>query len=173
MQSTNSSSDTQTSNALDIGSPPLTKLQKIFFWFGAIGPIPSIFLYEFLTDGTVEHFGGTVSDTALFWCTIASSADAMIAFLCANVLWYPTNSLVRTLVLRTFALYSIFHWGGFLRAHYFVEPHPSGPGLYIMGIVTTWAAYIAWTDDFFRRDKTNSSTQAVHDGSYGSFPDES
>lgn len=171
MQS-NMTSDAQAKSILDIGAP-LTKLQKMFFWFGTIGPIPSIFLYEFLTDGTIEHFGGTVSDTASFWCTIASSADAMISFLCASVvLWYPTNVLVRTIVLRTFALYSIFHWGGFLRAHYFIEPHPSGPGLYIMSIGVTWAAYIAWTDDF-QRNKTKSLTQAVNDGSYGSCPDES
>lgn len=122
----------------------LTTLQRIYFWCGFILPIPSILLYVFLTEGTIEHFGGTPSPTALFWCSIAASGDAVISVMCWCVLRNPSNVVLRQSVLMAFAVYSVFHFGGFLKAHYMYEPHPSGPFLYIFSIVTSWAAYFAW-----------------------------
>jgi hypothetical protein len=42
------------------------------------------------------------------------------------------------------AIYSIFHFGGFLKAHYLYEPQPQGPVGYIISILLSWAAYFAW-----------------------------
>jgi hypothetical protein len=122
----------------------LTLPQKIFFWMGFVLPIPSILLYEFLTKGTVEYFGGTPSPTAMFWCSIAASGDAMVSTMCFTVLRNPSNVGLRQSVLLGMAVYSIFHFGGFLKAHYLYEPHPGGPVGYIVSIILTWVAYFVW-----------------------------
>ena len=122
----------------------LTKMQRIYFWFGVLLPLPSIALYVLVPEGTVEHFGGTPSPTSRFWCTIAASGDAMFSVLCWAVLSHPNNLELRQSVLFGNAVYSVFHFGGFLRAHFLTEPHPRGPTLYIFGLVTAWLAYIAW-----------------------------
>ena len=111
---------------------------------GFLGPIPSILLYTFFTEGTVETFGGTVTSTALFWCSIAASGDAMVSTMCFTVLRNPTNIVLRQGVLTGMAVYSIFHFGGFLKAHYLYEPHPNGPWGYIFSMIVIWAAYFAW-----------------------------
>lgn len=43
---------------------------------GAILPSPGILLYLFLTEGTIEHFGGTATPTALFWCSNVAAVAA-------------------------------------------------------------------------------------------------
>jgi hypothetical protein len=122
----------------------LTTLQSIFFWSGFLLPIPSIILYVFFTEGTIEFFGGTPSPTALFWCSIAASGDAAVSVLCWCVLRNPKELVLRKSVLLSMAIYSIFHFGGFLKAHYLYEPQPNGPVGYIISILLFWAAYFAW-----------------------------
>lgn len=92
----------------------------------------------------MEYFGGMPTPTSEFWCTIAASADVMFSALCWTVLAYPTNVELRKSVLWVNALYALFHFGGFLRAHYMFEPHPHGTSFYICGLISTWAAYLAW-----------------------------
>jgi hypothetical protein len=125
-------------------SDDLTTLQHIFFWSGFLLPIPSIILYVFFTEGTIEYFGGTPSPTALFWCSIAASGDAAVSVLCWCVLRNPKELVLRKSVLLSMAIYSIFHFGGFLKAHYLYEPQPQGPVGYIISIILSWAAYFAW-----------------------------
>jgi hypothetical protein len=148
----------------------LTRLQRIFFWLGFLAPIPSIILYVFLTEGTVEYFGGTPSPTALFWCSIAASGDSIVSAMSYSVLKYPRNMELRRSVLWGMAVYSIFHFGGFLRAHYTHEPHPAGPVGYFLAIITTWAAYFAWglprgdnieQESLITISKTNASSGIV------------
>ena len=122
----------------------LTRLQRLYFWAGVLLPLPSICLYVFSPSGTVKHFGGTSSPSADFWCTLAASGDAWVSIMFYSVLKNPSNLVLRQSVLWGNAIYSLFHFGGFLRAHYKMEPHPSGPYMYIGSIIISWAAYLAW-----------------------------
>ena len=65
------------------------------------------------------------------------------------------------------AIYSVFHLGGFLKAHYMYEPHPSGPIGYIFSIVMSWAAYFAWgrgpTHKAVNDDQSGQPTILTHE----------
>jgi len=122
----------------------LTNFQRAYFWAGMLLPLPSIALYVIVPAGTVEHFGGTPTPTAQFWCTLAATGDAMFSANCWSVLSHSTNVELRKSLLWVNAIYASFHFGGYLSAHCMFEPHPGGPGLYIFGLVTTWLAYFVW-----------------------------
>jgi hypothetical protein len=136
----------QVKQTMEATSPAadLTTLQRLYFWLGALAPIPSILLYVIVPGGTVEFFGGTSSPSADFWCSIAASGDAVVVALCWCVLKNPNDMVLRQSVLWTNAIYSLFHFGGFARAHYMMEPQPMGPFMYIVNILIFWAAYLAW-----------------------------
>jgi hypothetical protein len=122
--------------------PPLMKL---FFWFGAIGPLPSIVLYIFLTAGTVEHFNGEVTETSLFWCSTNAAADATISYLCFSAL-FTRHVEIHKLVLRAFAVYAIFHWGSFWWWSVHGKEHPLYLEIgYPVSIGISLAAMVYWT----------------------------
>lgn len=122
-----------------------SKLLNVFLLFGAIGPLPSIILYVFLPYDTVDFFNGKPSDTAAFWCSVNASADAVISFLCFNALL--THSVeVKVLVLRSFAVYAVFHWGAFWWWTNHGDTHPSFMASgYPVSIAISIAAMVYWT----------------------------
>jgi hypothetical protein len=122
-----------------------SKLLTSFFLLGAIGPLPSIFLYVFLPSGTVEFFNGASSPTASFWCSVNGSADATISFLCFSALFTKSTD-IKVLVLRAFAIYAVFHWGAFWWwSNHGDDAHPEFMTAgYPIAIGTSLAAVIWW-----------------------------
>ena len=147
----------KSSSAFIMEQEGLTDLQKVYFWLGFLGPMPSIALYVCLPAGTVEYFGGTPSPTAIFWCTIAASGDAIFSAMSWAVLSHPTNLVLRQSVLWANALYSVFHFGGFLRAHFTMEPHPHGLYGYMISVIISWAAYLAWGRGYWQTTDQNQA----------------
>ena len=119
---------------------------RIFFLFGAIGPLPSIILYVFFPSGTVEYFNGKPSSTANFWCSVNGSADATISFLCLSAL-LTDNVEIKKLVLRAFAIYAVFHWGAFWWwSSHGEHPHPLAMVIgYPISIAISLAAMLWWS----------------------------
>jgi hypothetical protein len=122
-----------------------SRLLNAFFLAGAVLPLPSIFLYVFLSTGTVEYFNGTPSATAAFWCSTNAAADATIAFLCWNAL-LTTRVEIKVLVLRAFAIYAVFHWGAFWYwSDHGDNPHPALLlSVYPFAILTSLVACLWW-----------------------------
>lgn len=123
-------------------APPLTALQRAYFWTGAVLPIPSIALYVLTPGGTVQHFNGVVTNAAKFWCSVAASGDAVVSFLMFAAI-YTKSAEVRKLVLRANWLYALFHFGAFWYWHTYGDAHKSGL-MYPFSIGITTAALVAW-----------------------------
>ncbi len=100
------------------------RILHIYFFLNIVGAFPSSLLYLLLPAGTIEYFGGTVTPTSLFWVTTAASADITAGVIA--LLSLRSDSLpVKQVGLFALLAYSMSHFSQFLRAHYFVEPHPS------------------------------------------------
>lgn len=126
-------------------SPGLSLMQKIYLWVGFLTPIPSIALYVLVPGGTVKHFGGQISNSSKFWCSLTASGDAVIAYLMlTGILDKGKNPWLFKLIVRSSFLYSIFHFGGFWYWHTFGEKHPQGAAMYPTALAMCLAALIAW-----------------------------
>lgn len=120
------------------------KLLTLFFFAGAVGPLPSVFLYVLLPGGTVLFFNGQPSDTANFWCSVTAAADAVASFLCASALVTKINE-VKILVVRSMAIYSVFHFGAFWYWSNHGDRHPAElANGYPFAILTALAAAMWW-----------------------------
>jgi hypothetical protein len=133
----------------------MDKLLMIYFLLGAIAPIPSIFLYIFFPSQTVEYFHGEPSETASFWCSVTASADAPVVFLCWAAL-LSRDAKIHALVLRTFAVYSIFHFGAFWI--HSIKQYPEDPlaASYPISILISLAAAAYWGWYCPRQQSSNS-----------------
>ena len=120
------------------------QLLDLFFLFGAVGPLPSIVLYVIFPNETVEYFNGEPSPTASFWCSVNGSADATISFLCFCALC-TKSAEIKILVVRTFAVYAVFHWGAcwFWTNHGDAHPEWLANG-YPVSIAISLAAAFWW-----------------------------
>ena len=99
-------------------------MMKLYFIIGIPIPFLSALLYAFQPSGTVKFFNGEPSDTASFWCSVASSADIPYAFLALNALILDSVK-IKKLAIASNALYSIFHFGSFWYWHNYGKSHPS------------------------------------------------
>ena len=117
---------------------PLKRSQTVLAWLlliNTVGPGMSVPLYWFVSHGTVGVFGGDESsDSAAFWCQLVGAGDMMFAYICACALLTPSG-VVRRLVVRAIGLYSIAHFGGFLRGSWQPGAFPEMPAAWI-SIVT-------------------------------------
>ena len=118
-------------------------LERAYFWAFGVTPLPSIALYVLCPAGTVQHFGGTASDTASFWCSVAGSGDAYVAFMSLMALWHFDDRRLRRLVVRGNALYALLHFGAFWYWHRRGPAHPV-PAMYPAALGVAAAALVAW-----------------------------
>jgi hypothetical protein len=112
-----------------------------------VGPVPSILLYALVPSGTVEYFNGTPSTTAAFWCSTNAAMDATIVFLCWYALFAPPphQAAIQVLVVRTFAVYAVFHWGAFWYWSHHGDAHPAYLRTsYPVSILISLAACLWW-----------------------------
>nr|CAG4717932.1 unnamed protein product [Naegleria fowleri] len=127
---------------------PSSLLQSMFFWSGALLPLPSIALYILTPGGTVKHFNGEVTPTSKFWCSVAASGDAAISALCWHVLLMKNRESemgeeVKRLVIRVNWIYGLFHFGAFWFWHMKGEKHKN-PWFYPLSLAISTAALLAW-----------------------------
>jgi hypothetical protein len=124
------------------------RLLTAYLWCGAVGPVPSILLYAIVPSGTVEYFNGTPSTTAAFWCSTNAATDATIVFLCWYALFFappPHQAAIQVLVVRTFAVYAVFHWGAFWYWSHYGDAHPAYIRTsYPVSILISLAACLWW-----------------------------
>ena len=71
-------------------------------FMGFILPSISVYLYVFLTEGTIKFFKGTPSDTAMFWTRVVGSADALFAYLSLVGLFTNSNKLIKVILKGQF-----------------------------------------------------------------------
>ncbi len=136
------------------------KLLTFFFLMGAVLPLPSILLYVLVPSGTVEFFNGQPTPTSAFWCSLTASGDATVSFLCFCALLTKSTE-VHVLVVRSMAVYSIFHFGAFWFWHHHGDSHPPAVASgYPVSIVISLAAAAWWgwlrpprEDDSFQKAK--------------------
>jgi hypothetical protein len=122
-----------------------TGMQKAYLWMNFVLPLPSIVMYLFSPGGTVKHFGGEVTNSSKFWCSIAASGDAVIAYLMLmGILDKGRNKELFKLIVRSTTVYSLFHVGGFWYWHLYGDQHPQGSAMYPIGLAVAAAAFVAW-----------------------------
>lgn len=126
-----------------MAAPPLTPLQKAYFWTGALLPIPSIALYVLTPGGTVQHFNGEATPTAKFWCSVTASGDAVVSYLMFTAI-VSKSAEVRRLVIRANWLYALFHFGAFWYWHAIGGAAHKNGLMYPISISITTAALLAW-----------------------------
>jgi hypothetical protein len=96
---------------------------NIYLLMFSLGATFSVFLYLFLTEGTIKFFNGTVTPTAMFWTKTIASGDLLIGFI-------GFRALIGDFSMKKFAVqcnfvYGVLHFGSFWYASTFIQKHKS------------------------------------------------
>lgn len=119
------------------------KLIDAYFLFAATLCLVSCYLYFFLPHGTIKFFLGTPSTTAAAWVQIVTAGDVLVAFI--FIYAYFAKAAIKRFAIYCIGVYGFVHFGSFLRAHYFFEPHPAHMVAgYWQSMVMTTAVLFWW-----------------------------
>jgi len=126
-----------------------------FLIFNCVLVLVSVCGYYLHPAGTITHFGGTPTPSAIVWVRIVASGDLLLAFLMWNA--YKAPPAVQALTVKSMGFYTTFHCGGFLWGHYFVEPQPtSSVAMNMQGFLI--AFLLVWYYLYYRPLTSSSAT---------------
>ena len=120
-------------------------MQKVYLGFGAATAFPSVCMYAMAPGGTVQHFGGAITNSSKFWCSTAASGDILVIFWNLVALHYNNKipEITKNVVRGNF-IFSIFHFGAFWYWHVKGDPHPQGVAMYPFALAVAFASLLAW-----------------------------